>query len=308
MDVVLEHLWSLGGHYTSGCQSMISYFHDEIKSIARAVLHDQQIEPECILINIARKCHQQAIKSDGSLRSVSYIHLNEAALGWPYDEDYESGQYYEHEYRLEVDENYAAGFRHEYERMAEREAEQRRKDGKDWIDLWTRIIWNSSVPTLFDPLHFKSDDSFDFHLDNIPRYLFRAFRPESSGRSNDDTVASPVSVNKTPGSKIDLLFMSNAAATSMLFRHLKWLSFDPENPDSLMSWTTSLLFAIQYALWMWNRADCTPASLNKIKICVVDTTKFPRGQFVQDLRLIQAFYDSSVDLEGVRRFFDFRIN
>lgn len=54
-----------------------------------------------------------------------------------------------------------------------------------------------------------------------------------------------------------------------------------------MSWTTSLLYAVQYAYYRRSRYGC---SLDEIKICVVDVSMFPPGQFIRSCTLLQAYH------------------
>ncbi|KAJ5946283.1 hypothetical protein N7454_003122 [Penicillium verhagenii] len=73
--------------------------------------------------------------------------------------------------------------------------------------------------------------------------------------------------------------------------HLRW--WDPEIPDNFVSWTSSLLFAIQY-IYYRHLSDKDRSHLKDIKLYVIDTTLFPHGTFMRDLDLIESFskYDS----------------
>jgi hypothetical protein len=71
----------------------------------------------------------------------------------------------------------------------------------------------------------------------------------------------------------------------MLSRHLRWWRGDEDN---LVSWTSSLLFALVYIFHL--RANVLDrSSFEAIFLCVVDTTLFPPGVFLRDLDLIRAF-------------------
>jgi hypothetical protein len=73
-----------------------------------------------------------------------------------------------------------------------------------------------------------------------------------------------------------------------------------------MSCTSSLLFAIQYAIWRRHNFGCDSAD---IKICVVDTRRFPHGQFVHDRWLLQAYrHIDEREGEKKRDFFRFRLD
>jgi hypothetical protein len=94
----------------------------------------------------------------------------------------------------------------------------------------------------------------------------------------------------------------------MLHKHLTKSCFDwnkeEEDVDNLMSWSSSLLFVIQYAIWRYHKRHSTPAG---VEICMVDTTKFPHGQFARDMSLIRAYHEApELDTE-IQQFFDFRL-
>lgn len=73
-----------------------------------------------------------------------------------------------------------------------------------------------------------------------------------------------------------------------------------------MSWTSSLLFAIQYAIWRCHKFGCDSAD---IKICVVDTRKFPHKQFAQDKWLLQVYRHVVAQVGGeTRKFSRFRLD
>jgi hypothetical protein len=57
-----------------------------------------------------------------------------------------------------------------------------------------------------------------------------------------------------------------------------------------MSWSNSLLFVIQYTIWRSNQGHWDPSA---VQICAVDTNEFPKGQFAQDMWLVNKCYDPS---------------
>lgn len=143
-------------------------------------------------------------------------------------------------------------------------------------------------------------------LRDIPQYLFRLSTPESDGTTNSIWVESYSVVKKRPGRQQDYFARADRAqAADEINRHLWW---KPKNNDNLVSWTSSLLFVLQYAAYRNARAgdeDLTcPANIH---ICVVDTTRFKTGTFIQDMDLIRAFKAHSSpqprlreDLSGLR--------
>lgn len=81
----------------------------------------------------------------------------------------------------------------------------------------------------------------------------------------------------------------------MIHRHLRWKPGDGHN---LVSWTSSLLFALVYIFHL--RANLSDGSVfEQINLCIIDTSTFPDGVFLRDLDLIR-FY-RSYD-EGLRNF------
>jgi hypothetical protein len=90
----------------------------------------------------------------------------------------------------------------------------------------------------------------------------------------------------------------------MLYSHLTKSCFGGEDDDNLMSWSSSLLFVIQYAIWRCykRRRDTT-----KVAICTIDTRKFPHGQFVRDMSLLRAYRESPELDQEMQSFFSFRL-
>jgi hypothetical protein len=87
-----------------------------------------------------------------------------------------------------------------------------------------------------------------------------------------------------------------AEVANILNLHLRWEK-KGNLLDNFISWTSSLLFAIEY-IYYRHHTDDTP--LEEIKFFVVDTTMFPRGTFMRDLDLIIIFYGSNKRLRGFR--------
>lgn len=92
-------------------------------------------------------------------------------------------------------------------------------------------------------------------------------------------------------SRVDLFRLPDDEAAAMLHAHLTKPLFrkkDAHKHDNLMSWSSSLAFVIQYAIYRWHNGNHSPGD---ITICAVDTTKFPRGQFARDTSLIRVYHD-----------------
>ena len=298
---VIIRLRSLGGQSASIVFEILSHFDEQIKGIVREVLNNTRDRD--VLWKVAEECYNQVISPSGNLHADDYfVPLEEARLGWPYDPDFEDEEYYEHENRLDVDEDYAAAF----QKQVEHRSEVRRKDWQSWPEFWIRVLSNSPAgPTLFYPPASLNTKSLNF--DAVPQYLFRTFDKASSGRNDESVIASIASIiGSHESSRTDILTLERHRATELLYTHLKKPCFDGEESDNLMSWTSSLLFAIQYAVWRLRVRRWRPSD---IKICAVDTRNFPRGQFAQDIWLLKAYHATAKRLgkKPIPSFFDFRL-
>lgn len=303
---VIVHLKSLGSQSAAimfergpPFQELFSHFDKKIRNIIREVLNNTS--DQNMLWKVAEECYRQAASPSGILHADDYfIPLEEACLQWPYDPDFESEEYYEHEDRLDLDENYATSFR----ARTERRDQARRKDRQNWIDFWIRVLSNSpSGPTLFYPP--ASFDNQSLNFDAVPQYLFRTFDEASSGRNDESIIASIASiVGPQESSRVDLLALERHKAAELLHMHLTKDCFGGKESDNLMSWTSSLLFAIQYAFWRLRCRECHPSD---IKICAVDTEKFPRGQFARDTWLLKAYKSTARREDPAQSFFKFRL-
>ncbi|KAL3264530.1 hypothetical protein ABHI18_000643 [Aspergillus niger] len=299
-NYIIAYIISLAGPWTLE-QKMLLHFSDEVRRIIRNVLDDANTDDCSVVRKILEKCYDQSLRASGTLHPAEYFDsLEEASLEEPYDPDFESEEYYEHENRLAIDDSYADALRVQCERRAEREQHQR----EEWIGFWVRALREcpDEPTTLFHP---PANSHPNCHLAEVPRYLFRAFDDASSGWSDHHIVASAESRTAiSERSRTDLLSRSRGEITRMLYSHLKKSLFGAEDTDNLMSWSSSLMFVIQYAIWRCNIRRCDPS---EVKICMVDTRKFPRGQFARDKSLLRAYRDAPELDENRRRFFDFRL-
>lgn len=92
-------------------------------------------------------------------------------------------------------------------------------------------------------------------------------------------------------------------SSSMLWRHLKWKGSSLNHKDNFMSWTSSLLFALQYMIYRYDH-DRDHPWLVDVRLWVIDTTEFASGGLLRDVDLIEAympFDDRLEDLGGLRR-------
>jgi ribosomal protein S28E/S33 len=151
---IIEYFRSLGNQGTSGMsdsqvlvEKIFSHFDEQIRNIIRKVLGTTR-EGDLVWI-AAKECHKQAASHSGVLHADQYfVPLEETLPGWPYDEDYEDEQFYEHENRLDIDEDYARAFQFKIERRAE----DSRKERQIWVDYWADVLSNALArPTTFYP-------------------------------------------------------------------------------------------------------------------------------------------------------------
>ncbi|KAL5430181.1 hypothetical protein PMIN06_012591 [Paraphaeosphaeria minitans] len=280
-------------------EKLFAHFDEEIKNIIWKVLNDTS--DQSMEWRVAEECYKQADSPLGSLHADGYFDpLEEAQLEWPYDPDFESEEYYEHENRLFVNEDYAAAF----QTQTERRDQVRRKDRQKWMDFWVRVLSNSpDGPTLFYPPASFNEQYLRF--DVVPQCLFRTFDDASSGRNDENVIASIASISGShESSRTDLLALEKDSAAELIHMHLTKDCFGGEKSDDLMSWTSSLLFAVQYAVW---RLQCRKCHPSVIKICAVDTREFPPGQFARDTWLLEAYKSTAERDDPAQQFFKFRI-
>ncbi|KAL6831881.1 hypothetical protein V8C40DRAFT_237396 [Trichoderma camerunense] len=84
-------------------------------------------------------------------------------------------------------------------------------------------------------------------------------------------------------------------AADMLNRHLRWR----KNPhDNLVSWTSSLLFALVYIFHL-RTSTYIEATLDEIQLLVVDPAGLPKNAFMRDLDLMSAFRSVDLNLQKV---------
>ncbi|KAJ5857985.1 hypothetical protein N7455_008879 [Penicillium solitum] len=121
-------------------------------------------------------------------------------------------------------------------------------------------------------------------LDKIPRYLFRVASTLSSGTTNGMWVHSESAYQNQNFFTEDIFFdlddEKRKSIAQTLNLHLRW---------SRGKKTSSLPFAIQY-IYYRHLSPEDGSSLEDIKLYVIDTTQFPKGTFLPDLDLINAFW------------------
>ncbi|KAJ4213855.1 hypothetical protein NW757_014745, partial [Fusarium falciforme] len=261
---IIERISLLRGQREPRTKELLNHFDERIRVIVRDVLNSSN-DGACVLWKTAEECYNQAISPSGKLQSDDYfVPLEEASLEWPYDPDFESEEYYDHENRLDVDERYAEAWGRTMELNEARKTRKRQGQRQSWVDFWVRALNRCpGGPTLFYPPGASSAArSIEWPFNDIQRYLFRAFDSKSSSRNDDNVVASTMSKFGTPErSKIDILSLGTHNASEMLYKHLNKGCFNGEAFDNLMSWSSSLMFVIQYAIWRSHIGNLFPAEV-----------------------------------------------
>ncbi|PON28101.1 hypothetical protein TGAM01_v203238, partial [Trichoderma gamsii] len=132
-------------------------------------------------------------------------------------------------------------------------------------------------------------------LQDTPRYLFRVFSAASAGENSSKWMKS---VDALKNNLTDIFKRDDTSRIALtLNEHLRWYQ-RKSNGDPFISWTTSLLVAIQYAIY---KHKTESAELDTIYLCVIDTTLFPNGVFIKDIDLIEEFHDMHRGLSNLRK-------
>lgn len=140
---------------------------------------------------------------------------------------------------------------------------------------------------MFCPNAFQKEQMPLFKGNQVPRYLFRIVAPQSAGSTTTSKVKSPATTTSDSDRLEDLFQLDPIIAADRLNQHLRWMS-GHEQRCNLMSWTSSLLFALQYGLYR-HSMDRGEPQLEEISLFIIDTRGFPEGTFVQDLEIMKVF-------------------
>ncbi|QYT01572.1 hypothetical protein H0G86_008606 [Trichoderma simmonsii] len=144
-----------------------------------------------------------------------------------------------------------------------------------------------ATPGCPDEVPFRPPGNLAAKLNDTPRYLFRVFSDASAGENSSECMKSVDALDNT----FTDIFARDAFTVALtLNEHLRW---QPKSyGDPFISWTTSLLVAIQYAIY---KHKTESAKLSTIHLCIIDTTLFPNRVFMKDLDLIEKFHDKVPD-------------
>lgn len=134
-------------------------------------------------------------------------------------------------------------------------------------------------------------------FNDIPRFLFRVFTPNSCGMSDNSWTKSMDACIAPERGRVDVFArQDNEQVASILNQHLRWRQ---GWEDNFVSWTSSLLFALVYVFHRHaNSRD--GSAFNNIFLCIIDTTKFPKEVFLRDIDLVRAYYPFNTELENFK--------
>jgi hypothetical protein len=134
-------------------------------------------------------------------------------------------------------------------------------------------------------------------FDDVPRYLFRVYTPISRGTTDRFWTKSMDARHRSANHRLDIFGRDNEQVASMLNKHLRWM----EGPaDNLVSWTSSLLFAITY-IFSLHANSRDGSTFDDIFLCIVDTACFPKGVFLRDMDLVDAYHSFNAELRSFKR-------
>ncbi|KAK2054927.1 hypothetical protein LY76DRAFT_209306 [Colletotrichum caudatum] len=136
-------------------------------------------------------------------------------------------------------------------------------------------------------------------LQNIPKCLMRVSDPKSPGRTTEREVCSPASLDPR-AIRADLYQIDAKKAAEALRAYLWW---ECGIECNLVSWTSSMLCALQYALY---RRHHYGHKLSDIKILLVDTKELSDHVFARDLQAIAAFKNPSTRSSSLNKLYEFR--
>ncbi|KAI9370173.1 hypothetical protein BJX61DRAFT_535843 [Aspergillus egyptiacus] len=155
------------------------------------------------------------------------------------------------------------------------------------------IKQRASLPFNPGPSHRPHTPCFNAQF--TPRFLYRLVAPRSAGTTTPSLVVPPA----VSGGEQDIFGLPPAKAARLLLNHLLWQTGHADGCN-LMSWTSSLLFALQYALYRHRRNG---DNLSQIHLIVLDTSGFPAGTFIQDMEIMRALQGVDAKLQ---KFVEFR--
>ncbi|KAF3810911.1 hypothetical protein GCG54_00003089 [Colletotrichum gloeosporioides] len=165
--------------------------------------------------------------------------------------------------------------------------------------------WRPSVGETLNfapgPNHEAWEERLKASFEQTPRYLFRVYDDTSSGTTNAEYVSSRLADLGSLDCRRNMLDQTTKKAASILNQHLNWRGWQHERDvDNLVSWSSSLLFTLQYALYRHNKRR-KGRSAHNVHIIMIDTTKFPRETFIRDLEVMHCLRNGNLQLKQLYR-------
>jgi hypothetical protein len=282
---LVQSIVSLGGDHDHDVSNMLHHFDEHMKIIVGSKLDKEDDDEFVSLSDVAMECLQETAPW-GKLGHKSYI------ASFRYDHPEWLNHSDEIKHAMHHD-KYADRGIWNYDEARSRELYTK------WRNFWVQVVRKlPRKPTLFDP----PEGTDSWNCEELPRYLFRVYDDNSPGINTRSVIASCQSAIGSPeDSRRDILSWPPEKAADMLWRHLTkncWAT-----SDNLVSWSSSFMFVIQYAIWK-SEIEQTPAS--DLRICVVDTRDFSIDQFARDMWLLRHYRDLIQDRPEVA-FFDSRL-
>ena len=168
----------------------------------------------------------------------------------------------------------------------------------------------SNMSQVFEPNLAQIEKMPNFSQNNVPHFLFRIHSSNSAGSADATDAGSWVSFRASGTDEADkaedIFGLPRHIAAARLNAHMQWQYWN--NPQSnLVSWTASLLYAIQFGLYKFMTSG-ENVKLSQIYLLALDTKGFTPGTFVQDLELLEVFYrheryaDQVKNLENLRAY------
>ncbi|EQB52520.1 hypothetical protein CGLO_07850 [Colletotrichum gloeosporioides Cg-14] len=171
-----------------------------------------------------------------------------------------------------------------------------------------------NLPTPFEFRHLYGHDYRQDHqaskleagFKRIPRYLFRVYDANSQGATSTHMVWSAHAKATSNCDMNNLLLRTDDSGPSDLYNHLDWKKFPRHS--TLVSWTSSLLFATQLGLYKHTKHPLAKDfdDLSNIFILMIDTSEFPKGTFIQDAVAMDFFRDQQTWKKEHEAFFEMR--
>lgn len=163
------------------------------------------------------------------------------------------------------------------------------------------------APVPFGPNPFQLIQMPLFQQNFVPTYLIRVYAPNSAGQTTRSYVIPPASNRDQVDLQQDIFTLPRQEAATRLNEHFRWYH-SHENRCNLTSWTSSLLFAIQYGLYKHRGNHFVKPDLSKISLLLLDTRDVPEGTFIKDLEIMETFsaYSDPKVKKNLKDLVDFR--